>query len=90
MEQPLIPVENLRTFFGLAKSAFAKKRKMLHNALSSHAGLAGEGAGNLLEAAGISSDRRAQTPFAGRVGAVNGSIPENTHIRSTKFVYKHL
>jgi 16S rRNA (adenine1518-N6/adenine1519-N6)-dimethyltransferase len=60
-EQPLIPVENLRTFFGLAKSAFAKKRKMLHNALSSHAGLGGDGAGTLLEAAGISPDRRAQT-----------------------------
>ncbi|BBB47558.1 16S rRNA (adenine(1518)-N(6)/adenine(1519)-N(6))-dimethyltransferase RsmA [Pelolinea submarina] len=60
-ERPLIANENMKTFFGLAKSAFAKKRKMLHNALSSHAGLGGEGAGLLLEAAGISSDRRAQT-----------------------------
>lgn len=60
-ERPLIADENLKTFFGLAKSAFAKKRKMLHNALSSHAGLGGEETGKLLEAAGISSDRRAQT-----------------------------
>ncbi|MDK2981140.1 MAG: rRNA (adenine1518-N6/adenine1519-N6)-dimethyltransferase [Chloroflexota bacterium] len=60
-EQPLIAEASLKTFFGLAKSAFAHKRKMLHNALSSYAGLAGDGAAQLLEAAGISSDRRAQT-----------------------------
>ncbi len=60
-EQPLIEEANLKTFFGLAKSAFAHKRKMLHNALSSHAGLAGDAAAQLLESAGISSDRRAQT-----------------------------
>ena len=60
-DQPLIANEDLKTFFSLAKSAFSKKRKMLHNALAGHPGLGSEGSQRLLEEAGIDPNRRAQT-----------------------------
>lgn len=59
--EPRIPPSRLDTFFSLAKAAFSHKRKMLHNALAGYAGLGNDGARNLLEIAGISPDRRAQT-----------------------------
>lgn len=59
--EPLLPDEDLRIFFALAKSAFAQKRKMLHNALAGHPGLGSEGARQLLESAGIQPERRGQT-----------------------------
>jgi 16S rRNA (adenine1518-N6/adenine1519-N6)-dimethyltransferase len=60
-DQPVIPVESLDSFFKLAKSAFAQKRKMLHNALSGAPGLGTVKAGILLKSSGIDPDRRAQT-----------------------------
>ena len=59
--EPLIPLAQMEVFFRLAKTAFSHKRKMLHNALAGHPGLGSEGARLLLESAGISPDRRAQT-----------------------------
>ena len=59
--RPLMPEQNLDVFFGLAKTAFSHKRKMLHNALSGHPGLGSDGAKELLEQAGLQPDRRAQT-----------------------------
>jgi len=61
MEKPLVPQEHLAEFFNLAKAAFSRKRKMLHNALSGYAGLGAEGAARLLETAAIDAQRRAQT-----------------------------
>jgi 16S rRNA (adenine1518-N6/adenine1519-N6)-dimethyltransferase len=60
-DHPVIPVEFLDSFFKLAKSAFAQKRKMLHNALAGAPGLGTEKAGILLKRSGIDPDRRAQT-----------------------------
>jgi 16S rRNA (adenine1518-N6/adenine1519-N6)-dimethyltransferase len=60
-DQPVIPVESLDSFFKLAKSAFAQKRKMLHNALAGAPRLGTEKAGILLKRSGIDPDRRAQT-----------------------------
>jgi 16S rRNA (adenine1518-N6/adenine1519-N6)-dimethyltransferase len=58
---PLIPVANIPSFFRLAKAGFSQKRKTLRNALS--AGLACEPAQaeQLLRAAGIEPQRRAET-----------------------------
>ena len=60
-DEPRIASENLDTFFALAKQAFSHKRKMLHNALAGYPRLGSEGSRQLLEQAGISPDRRAQT-----------------------------
>lgn len=60
-DKPLIDQENLDIFFKLAKQAFSHKRKMLHNSLAGFPHLGSEGSRQLLEQAGISPDRRAQT-----------------------------
>jgi 16S rRNA (adenine1518-N6/adenine1519-N6)-dimethyltransferase len=58
---PIIPVAHIPDFFRLAKAGFSQKRKTLRNALS--AGLACESAQaeQLLRAAGIDPQRRAET-----------------------------
>ncbi len=61
LDEPLIPRDDLREFFSLAKAAFGQKRKMLHNALAGYAGLGSEGSLRLLEQAAIDPQRRAQT-----------------------------
>jgi len=60
-DQPLIFPAHLDAFFGLAKSAFMQKRKMLHNALAAGPHMDGQQAIALLENAGIDPGRRAQT-----------------------------
>ena len=56
-----IAPQDMDVFFSLAKQAFSHKRKMLHNALAGYPRLGSEGSLRLLEQAGISPDRRAQT-----------------------------
>jgi 16S rRNA (adenine1518-N6/adenine1519-N6)-dimethyltransferase len=59
--QPLIPPEKLDAFFRLAKAGFSQKRKTLRNALAGGMGWGKEKAGEILQAAGIDPQRRAQT-----------------------------
>jgi 16S rRNA (adenine1518-N6/adenine1519-N6)-dimethyltransferase len=59
--EPLIPVEQLNTFFRLAKAGFHQKRKMLRNSLVGGLSLAQERVEELLHAAGIDPQRRAET-----------------------------
>jgi len=57
--EPAIPAGLLDTFFTLAKDGFRQKRKMLHNALASR--LPRNDTTRYLEAAGIDSNRRAES-----------------------------
>jgi 16S rRNA (adenine1518-N6/adenine1519-N6)-dimethyltransferase len=59
--QPLIPAEQMNTFFQLAKAGFGQKRKTLRNSLSGGLGWPGERAAALLTAANIDPMRRAET-----------------------------
>jgi len=59
--QPLIPSEQLDSFFLLARAGFQQKRKNLRNALSSLPGLNQQISERLLTAAGIDPTRRAQS-----------------------------
>jgi 16S rRNA (adenine1518-N6/adenine1519-N6)-dimethyltransferase len=59
--QPLIPTAQLATFFNLTKAGFSQKRKTLRNALSGGLGISTTQAGDLLLAAEIDPQRRAET-----------------------------
>jgi 16S rRNA (adenine1518-N6/adenine1519-N6)-dimethyltransferase len=59
--QPLIPTKKLDAFFRLAKAGFSQKRKTLRNALAGGMGWGKEKAAEILQAAGIDPQRRAQT-----------------------------
>jgi 16S rRNA (adenine1518-N6/adenine1519-N6)-dimethyltransferase len=59
--QPLIPTAQLETFFTLTKAGFSQKRKTLRNALSGGLGIPTAQAGDLLAAAEIDPQRRAET-----------------------------
>jgi 16S rRNA (adenine1518-N6/adenine1519-N6)-dimethyltransferase len=59
--QPLIPTAQLATFFNLTKAGFSQKRKTLRNALSGGLGIPTAQAGDLLAAAEIDPQRRAET-----------------------------
>jgi len=59
--EPLIPAGQLDVFFRLAKAGFSQKRKKLRNSLSAGLRMKPEDAGQLLEAAGIDPQRRAET-----------------------------
>lgn len=59
--QPLIPTEKIDAFFRLAKAGFSQKRKTLRNALAGGMGWGKEKAAEILQAAGIDPQRRAQT-----------------------------
>lgn len=59
--EPLIPVDQLDTFFRLAKAGYGQKRKTLRNSLSSGIGWSGERTAQLLEGVGIDPRRRAET-----------------------------
>jgi len=59
--QPLIPPEKIDAFFRLAKAGFSQKRKTLRNALAGGMGWGKEKAEEVLQAAGIDPQRRAQT-----------------------------
>ena len=60
-DEPLIPHEQLSTFFKLAKAGFSQKRKTLRNSLSGGLALNKSQVETLLESAGIDPQRRAQT-----------------------------
>jgi 16S rRNA (adenine1518-N6/adenine1519-N6)-dimethyltransferase len=59
--EPLIPTGQLNTFFRLAKAGFSQKRKMLRNSLVGGLSLPQAQVEALLAAAGIDSQRRAET-----------------------------
>ncbi len=59
--QPLLPSEQLDTFFRLIRAGFGQKRKTLRNALSHGLGLNTTRIENLLLGAGIAPERRAET-----------------------------
>jgi 16S rRNA (adenine1518-N6/adenine1519-N6)-dimethyltransferase len=58
---PHIPAAQLNSFFRLAKAGFSQKRKTLRNALSSGLGWKPDQGTQLLQAAGIDPQRRAET-----------------------------
>lgn len=58
---PLIPHELLETFFKLSKAGFSQKRKTLRNSLSAGLHISPTSAAELLNAAGIDPQRRAET-----------------------------
>jgi 16S rRNA (adenine1518-N6/adenine1519-N6)-dimethyltransferase len=60
-ETPLIPMEQLETFFRLAKAGFSQKRKNLRNSLAGGLSISKEKSVELLEQAGIETNRRAET-----------------------------
>jgi 16S rRNA (adenine1518-N6/adenine1519-N6)-dimethyltransferase len=59
--KPLIPAENLDTFFTLSKAGFSQKRKTLRNSLSGGLGWKPDSVETLLAEAGIDAKRRAET-----------------------------
>lgn len=59
--QPRIPAAQLDTFFRLAKAGFSQKRKTLRNALSGGLGWKPDQVVQILQAAGIDPQRRAET-----------------------------
>jgi 16S rRNA (adenine1518-N6/adenine1519-N6)-dimethyltransferase len=61
LDKPRIPQPDLHTFFHLAKTAFAQKRKKLRNSLASLSEPGSIQADTLLEMAGIDPNRRPET-----------------------------
>jgi 16S rRNA (adenine1518-N6/adenine1519-N6)-dimethyltransferase len=59
--EPLIPNEQIETFFKLARAGFGQKRKTLRNSLSSGLKTSGDEVVALLTRAGIDPQRRAET-----------------------------
>ena len=59
--EPLIPAEDLATFFKLIKAGFSQKRKTLRNSISSGLAIPAAQAADLLLRAGIDPQRRAET-----------------------------
>jgi 16S rRNA (adenine1518-N6/adenine1519-N6)-dimethyltransferase len=59
--EPVIPIEQLNTFFRLAKAGFSQKRKMLRNSLVGGLSLPQERVEGLLTTADIDPQRRAET-----------------------------
>jgi 16S rRNA (adenine1518-N6/adenine1519-N6)-dimethyltransferase len=59
--QPVIPVRSLVVFFALAKAGFSQKRKTLRNSISAGMRMPPARAEELLAAAGIDPQRRAET-----------------------------
>ena len=59
--QPIIPADRLEPFFSLIKAGFSQKRKTLRNALSGGLRIAPSESEQILSAAGIFPQRRAET-----------------------------
>jgi 16S rRNA (adenine1518-N6/adenine1519-N6)-dimethyltransferase len=59
--EPQIPPDQLAAFFTLARMGFSQKRKTLRNTLAAGLGCKGEVAAEMLHAAGIDPQRRAET-----------------------------
>lgn len=60
-QTPVIPIEQLDTFFSLIKAGFSQKRKKLRNSLSAGMRLSTDQTEKLLHAANIDPQRRAET-----------------------------
>jgi 16S rRNA (adenine1518-N6/adenine1519-N6)-dimethyltransferase len=60
-DRPAVDLPDVDRFFELVHAGFSQPRKQLHNALGRHVWLPPGGAHQLLEAAGIDPERRAQT-----------------------------
>ena len=61
LEQPAVDVDDPQRFFDLVRAGFAAPRKQLRNSLSHGLSLPGSVADDLLETAGVSGKRRAET-----------------------------
>ncbi|MHB8134903.1 MAG: 16S rRNA (adenine(1518)-N(6)/adenine(1519)-N(6))-dimethyltransferase RsmA [Anaerolineaceae bacterium] len=59
--EPIIPINQMETFFTLAKAGFGQKRKMLRSSLSSGLSWNSENISNLLIRSNIDPTRRAET-----------------------------
>ncbi len=59
--EPVIPTDQINTFFRLAHAGFGQKRKTLRNSLSAGLSWSGERTAALLQSAGIDPMRRAET-----------------------------
>jgi len=59
--EPIIPINQMETFFSMAKAGFGQKRKMLRSSLSSGLGWSSENISNLLIKSNIDPTRRAET-----------------------------
>jgi len=58
---PLVPKDQLKLFFRLAKAGFSQKRKKLRNSLSAGLNMSKEAVENLLDKVDIDANRRAET-----------------------------
>ncbi len=61
LQEPRIKVDDVNKFFKILKIGFSQKRKQLHNNFSSGLHISKEETKELLQKAGIDSERRAQT-----------------------------
>ena len=59
--EPLVPAEQLDSFFRLANAGFSQRRKQLRNSLAAGLGMKPAQAAELLSAAGIDPSRRAES-----------------------------
>ena len=60
-QEPIIPLQQMETFFLLAKAGFGQKRKMLRKSLSSGLGRSADDMEELLIKSDIDPTRRAET-----------------------------
>ena len=70
-QTPVIPIEQLDTFFSLIKAGFSQKRKKLRNSLSAGMRLSTDQTEKLLHAANIDPQRRAETLSLGEWGLLS-------------------
>ncbi len=75
-DQPRLPAAQMNAFFRLTKAGFSQKRKTLRNALSGGLAWKPDRAANLLRAAGIDPQRRAETVSLEEGGKLVEVFPE--------------
>ena len=76
-QTPVIPIEQLDTFFSLIKAGFSQKRKKLRNSLSAGMRLSTDQTEKLLRAANIDPQRRAETLSLGEWGLLSERYSAN-------------
>lgn len=76
-QTPVIPIEQLDTFFSLIKAGFSQKRKKLRNSLSAGMRLSTDQTEKLLHAANIDPQRRAETLSLGEWGLLSERYSAN-------------
>jgi 16S rRNA (adenine1518-N6/adenine1519-N6)-dimethyltransferase len=77
--QPIIPTDRLDYFFTVIKAGFSQKRKTLRNALSGGLRIAPVESENMLSAAGIDPQRRAETLNLDEWRGLVNVYPSNLH-----------